>query len=81
MGWESIRALGSCDGLTLAHHQVTTNATLSLLSSAGHRRENIRKGLRVKMRTQRDHSPITVRLSAQNRLDLKKLIMNLIRVG
>jgi len=39
---------------------VPTKAALSLSSSSGQERENITKGSWVKIRTGRDHSPITV---------------------
>lgn len=46
-------------GLTLAGHQEPSKATLSLPSSPGQERENIMKGSWVKIRTGRDHSPVT----------------------
>ena len=49
-----------CGGLTLAGCQVHTKATLSLPASAEQGRENIMKGLWVKIRTGRDHLPITI---------------------
>ena len=59
-------------GLTLAGCQVPTKSALSLPSSAGQGRDNITKGLWVKIRTGRSLSNYRHR---QNRLDLgKKLI-------
>lgn len=49
-----------CGGLTLDGCQVTVKASPALPSSARHRREkNAMKGLWVKIRAGRDHSPIT----------------------
>jgi len=44
----------------LAGLQVPTEAALSLPSSAGQGREKMMKGSWVKIRTGRDHSPITI---------------------
>ena len=51
---------GKCGVLTLAGCQVPTKASPSLLSAAGQGRENVTKGLWVKIRLGRDHSPVTV---------------------
>lgn len=44
-------SLAVCGGLILDGHHVPTKVALSLLSSAGHRRENITKDLWVNVRT------------------------------
>jgi len=46
--------------LTLVGYQVPTKATLSLPSLPGQRTENMIKGSWFKIRTGRDHSPITI---------------------
>jgi len=51
--------LTSCGGLTLAGCQEAPKPAVSLLLT-GQGRENIMKGSWVKLRTGRDHSPITV---------------------
>lgn len=40
--------------------ELSTKAAVSLPSSDGHRRENVMKGSWIKIRTWRDHSPLTV---------------------
>jgi len=52
--------LSVCGGLTLAGHQVPTKAAPSLPSSAGQGKENIMKGLCVKVKTEKDCWPITI---------------------
>jgi len=49
----------ACGEMTLFGSQVPTKAALSFPSSAGQGRENTMKGSWVKIRTGRDHSPIT----------------------
>lgn len=55
-----VKNMARCGGMTLAGRQVPTEASLSLLCSAGQGREYVTKGLRVKVRTGRDHSPIAI---------------------
>jgi len=54
------RTVAHCGGLTWPEHQVPTKATLSFTSSTGQGRKAMTKGSSLKIRTGRDHSPITI---------------------
>lgn len=55
----------SCSGLNLAGCQASTKASLSLSSTAGQGRENM-KGSWAEIKTERDHSPSTVMLKTDS---------------
>lgn len=58
--WYSQALLHGCMWTMVAGHQIPAKASLSLPSPAGQGRGNIMKGSRVKVRTGRDQSPLTV---------------------